>query len=202
MRIPRVLGRGVIVSVCLLLLAACGQSPHKFHLTDVTGHQADLALFQAPTAEGKILTAEDLRGKVVVLYFGYTHCPDICPTTLSKLKAVTQRLGKQANDLQVIFVTVDPKRDTPPVLEHYIHSFSPQFIALRPDPEEVLPKMTSRYHLAYSYGKPDASGNYTVDHTSSLLVFDQTGRMRLIGGHDSDIKAITSDLTYLINHQG
>lgn len=202
MRIPRVLRRGPIVSVCLLLLAACSQSSHEFQLTDVTGgSQADLALFQAPTAEGKVLTAQELRGKVVALYFGYTHCPDICPTTLAKLKAVMQRLDKQANDLRVIFVTVDPKRDTPAVLEHYIHSFSPRFIALRPDPT-VLPKIMSRYHLAYSYGKPDASGNYTVDHTSKFLIFDQAGRMRLIGGYDSDTKAIASDLAYLINHQG
>lgn len=201
MRIPRVLGRGAIVSVCLLLLAACSQSPHKFQLTDVTGSQADLALFQAPTAAGKVLTAQDLRGKVVALYFGYTHCPDICPTTLAKLKAATQRLGKEANGLRVIFVTVDPKRDTPAVLEHYIHSFSPHFIALRPDPA-MLPKLTSRYHLSYSYGKPDAAGNYTVDHTSKFLVFDQTGQMRLMGSYDEDVKATASDLAYLINHQG
>ncbi|HET8701846.1 MAG TPA: SCO family protein [Nitrococcus sp.] len=191
------------MSVCLILLAACSQSPHKFQLTNVTGHQADLALFQTPTATGKVLTAKELHGKVVVLYFGYTHCPDICPTTLATFHAVEQRLSTESSnlsdDFQVIFVTVDPKRDTPEVLEHYMRSFSPRFIAVRPD-SAVLSKMMSRYHMTYSYGKPDASGNYAVNHTSQFLIFDQKGQMRLIGNYGDSVEAITNDVTYLIKH--
>lgn len=199
MRRAAVLRRGILMLVGVLLLTACNPSPHKFQLTDVSGSQAKLALFKAPTAEGKRLTAEDLRGKIVALYFGYTHCPDICPTTLAKLQAVVQRLGEAADDLRVIFVTVDPKRDTPAVLERYIHSFNPRFIALRPEPK-ALPKLTSRYHLTYSYGKSDAAGNYPVNHTSTLLIFDQTGQMRLMGRHDDTPKDIAGDIAYLINH--
>lgn len=193
------LRRGILVLGGLLVLAACNPSPHEFRLTDVSGSQAKLTLFKAPTAAGKVLTAEDLRGKIVALYFGYTHCPDICPTTLAKLQAVVQRLGEASDDLQVVFVTVDPKRDTPAVLERYIHSFNPHFIALRPDPQ-VLPKLTSRYHLTYSYGKPDAAGNYPVKHTSTLLIFDQTGQMRLMGRSDDNPKDIAEDIAYLISH--
>lgn len=197
----RVLRYGLLAVACLLLAAACSDSPHKFRLTDVTGSQADLALFKAPTAEGDVLTAEDLRGKVVALYFGYTHCPDICPTTLAKLQAVAQRLGEAANQLQIVFVTVDPKRDTPAVLERFIDSFSPQFIALRPN-SEVLPQLTSRYHLTYSYAKRDSSGAYAVNHTNTLLIFDQTGQLRLMGTYEDSVKDIAGDITYLINHSG
>lgn len=200
MRIPRALRQGAAVSVCLLLLAACGQSPHQFQLTDVTGSQAGLAPLQAPTAEGQVLTAQALQGKVVALFFGYTHCPDICPTTLAKLQAVTQRLGEAADKLRVVFVTVDPERDTPAVLERYIRSFSPQFIAVRPDPE-MLSELTRRYHLSYRYGKRDATDNYSVDHTSQFLVFDQTGQMRLIGSYDDAVTDIAGDIAYLIKHQ-
>lgn len=201
MRIPRVLGQWAIASVCLILLVACSQSPHRFQLTDVTGHQPDLALFGAPTAGGQTLTAQELRGQVVVLYFGYTHCPDVCPTTLANLQAVTQRLGEAADELQVIFVTVDPKRDTPAMLQRFIESFNPQFVALRPDPK-ALSKLTNRYHIAFSYGEDDAAGSYAVTHTGSFFVFDQGGQMRLIGGLGDSIKAITSDVAYLINHSG
>lgn len=200
MRIPRVLGRwGTVACFCLIVLSACSQSPHRFHLLDVTGHQPDLALFHAPTAKGGTLTAQDLRGKVVVLFFGYTHCPNVCPTTLAKLQAVTQRLDGEADKLRVLFVSVDPKRDTPALLERFVDSFNPKFIALRPD-AELLPKLTSRYHFAYSYGKPDASGNYTVNHTSKFLVFDQKGRMRLMGSYNDPIDAIAGDLAYLVKH--
>ncbi|MDN5848193.1 MAG: SCO family protein [Nitrococcus sp.] len=199
MSIPRLLRPAAIVFVCSMVLAACSQSPHQFHMTNVTGHMADLALFQMPTADGRKLTAEDLRGKVVTVFFGYTHCPDVCPTALAKLQAVTQRLGEAAKDLRVLFVTVDPTRDTQAVLQRYMESYGPQFIALRPDPE-ILPKLTSRYHIAYVYAQPDASGNYIVNHTTRFFVFDQTGQMRLIGRHEEDIAAIASDLGYLINH--
>lgn len=199
MSIPHLLGRGAIVLVCSMMLAACSQSPHQFHMTNVTGHQADLSLLQAPTVDGGVLTAKDLRGKVVTVFFGYTHCPDVCPTALAKLQAVAQRLGEAAKELRVLFVTVDPARDTPPVLQRYMDSYGPQFIALRPDPE-ILPKLTSRYHISYIYGQPDASGKYSVTHTTRFFVFDQTGKMRLIGRYDEDTAAIASDLAYLINH--
>lgn len=199
MRISRVPGRIALVAVCVILLAACSQSPHNFHLTNVTGHQPDLALFGAPTASGGTLSAQELRGQVVVLYFGYTHCPDICPTTLANLQAVRQRLGEAADELQVIFVTVDPKRDTPAVLKSFVNAFSPHFIALRPD-RETLSKFAERYHIAFSYGKKDTSGNYSVLHSDSFFIFDQTGQMRLIGDLGNGIKAITSDVAYLIKH--
>ena len=197
-RISRALQHGLL-AVGLLLISACSQSPHEFQLTDVTGSQADLALFKAPTAEGETVTANGLRGKVVAMYFGYTHCPDICPTTLAKLQAVTQRLRDTAEKLQIIFVTVDPKRDTPAMLKRYIGAFGPQFIAVRPS-AEILPELTNRYHLTYSYAQPDSSGGYAVNHTNALLIFDQTGEMRLMGTTEDTVEGIAEDIAYLIKH--
>ncbi len=183
------------------LLAGCGGKPHHFSLITVPGgHEADLKLPDQPTVSGKKISAQSLRGDWVILYFGYTHCPNICPLTLAEFNAALKKLdARQADKVHVIFVTVDPKRDTPQLLEQYVHAFNPAFIALRPDPP-ALKQMAKRYHISYSYGKPDASGNYTVGHSSEFLIFGPQGHMRLMGNYNDSAKAIAGDLRYDIRH--
>jgi protein SCO1/2 len=197
-RLTRVAAPAVLM---IALLAGCSSKPHQFSLVKVPGgHEADLKLPDEPTAAGKPISAQSLHGHWAILYFGYTHCPNICPLTLAELNAALKKLdAKQADDVRVIFVSVDPKRDTPQVLEQYVHAFNPAFIALRPDPAS-LKRMAARYHISYSYGKPDASGNYTVGHSSEFLIFGPHGHMRLMGNYTDSVKAIAGDLRYVIQH--
>jgi protein SCO1/2 len=183
----------------LIILAGCHSKPHHFHLTDVSqGHEADLQLPVHQTAAGKPISAQRLRGRWVVLYFGYTHCPNICPVTLAKLNAALKSLKpKQAAQITVLFASVDPKRDGRRLLVRYVHAFNPGFEAIRP-PAKALPRFTRRYHISYSYGKPDAQGNYTVSHSSEFIVFGPQGHMRLMGNYQSSVKDIADDLRYLV----
>lgn len=178
-------------------LSGCGRQSPDFHLDNMTGGMPDLKLFGAKNAQGKVRSAADYRGRVVILYFGYTHCPDICPLTLSKLHQVMQRLGPAAREVQVLFVTVDPMRDTPAVLRRYIAAFDPRFGALRPT-GQALGSLTRRYRIAYDYGKPGADGDYPVGHSSGIFIFDQHGRIRLIGTNADKVADIASDIQQLV----
>lgn len=197
----RALAIGTVCAAIAVVAAAAAayvlQSPYQYHLNDVTGHQPELKLFRARDTEGQVRTADDYSGETVILYFGYTHCPDVCPTTLAKLHAAMKRLGKEtAGRIQVLFVSVDPKRDTRQVLHQYIRAFDPRFEALRltGDP---LQKLEKRYHISVSYGEPDADGNYAVYHSSGIFVFDGRGRMRLIGSGQDPLSDWVPDLRHL-----
>lgn len=199
--VTRLARAAALTALMVPLLTACGSKPHHFSLDKIPGgHEADLQLPDQPTAAGKPISAQSLRGDWVIMYFGYTHCPDICPLTLSELNAALKKLdARQAGKVRVIFVTVDPKRDTPQVLEQYVHAFNPAFIALRPD-QPALKRMTARYHVSYGYGKPDASGQYTVSHSSEFFIFGPQGHMRLIGSYGDSAEEIANDLGYVIQH--
>lgn len=199
MRAPQPAAPAVVLFAALMLVA-CGGAPHHFNLDDVShAKEPALELPGDPSAAGKPLSARDLRGDWVVLYFGYTHCPDVCPLTLAKLNMALRALKPaQARKIRVIFVTVDPKRDASKVLLDYVHAFNPRFMALRTT-GQTLARLTRRYHVAYGYGKPDASGSYTVRHSSQFMVFGPKGRMRLIGDYQDSTKAITADLGYVTN---
>jgi protein SCO1/2 len=201
-RLTRATALAAILALLMVpLLTGCGAKPHHFSLIKVpSGHEADLKLPDQPAASGKKVSAQSLHGDWVILYFGYTHCPNICPLTLAEFNAALKKLDtKQADKVRVIFVSVDPKRDTPHLLEQYVHAFNPAFIAFRPDPP-TLKQMTKRYHISYSYGKPDASGNYTVGHSSEFMIFGPQGHMRLMGNYGDSAKAIAGDLRYDIQH--
>ncbi|HEX5464399.1 MAG TPA: SCO family protein [Burkholderiales bacterium] len=201
-RLTRATARAAILALLMVpLLAGCGSKPHHFSLIKVpSGHEADLKLPDQAAVSGKKVSAQSLHGDWVILYFGYTHCPNICPLTLSEFNAALKKLdAKQADKVRVIFVSVDPKRDTRQLLEQYVHAFNPAFIAFRPDPP-TLKQMTKRYHISYSYGKPDASGNYTVGHSSEFMIFGPQGHMRLMGNYGDSAKAIAGDLRYDIQH--
>ncbi len=195
----RILQRFTLLAITAILLGLSGCSGRSpdFHLTNVTGHMPDLKLFGAKNARGQVRTAADYRGKVVILYFGYTHCPDVCPLTLSKLHQVMRKLGSTAKQVQVLFVTVDPKRDTPAVLRQYLAAFDSRFEALRPT-GEALDSFTHHYDASYSYDQPDANGNYVVNHSAAIYIFDGKGKMRLIGTGGADTTSgIAADIRKL-----
>lgn len=186
------------ISGVFLALSGCSRQPPDFHLNNVAGHMPDLKLFGAKNAHGRVRSATDYRGKVVVLYFGYTHCPDACPLTLSKLHQALQQLGPEAKMVEVLFVTVDPQRDTDEVLRRYVRAFDPQFHALRPT-EQALASITRRCHVGYRYGQPDADGNYAVGHSSGVFIFDGNGTMRLIGTSADTAADMAADIEKLTN---
>ena len=180
---------------CAAVLSGCSRDA-DWRLVDITGIMPPLA-FSLSDDTGQAVTAQTYRGKVVMLYFGYTHCPDVCPTTLATLSQALAKLGNDASKVRVLFVTVDPKRDTPSLLKSYAQAFGPAFIGLRTgDPE--LRRLTKRYRVTYSLGKPDARGNYEVTHSSAVFIFDPAGRARLIAESSDSAASIAHDVQQLI----
>ena len=172
-----------------LLLAGC--SKPGWHMTDISGGMPRLD-FQM-RADGKPVTAADFRGKVVALYFGYTHCPDVCPATLANL---TEMLGKVASpDVRVLFVTVDPDRDTDSVMADYAKAFSPQVVGLRGSPN-ALAVLARTYRVAYQV---KAGPPYEVTHSNAVFFFDRTGRARLVTTDTTDTNAMAEDVKRLLN---
>jgi protein SCO1/2 len=186
-----------LLAICAaILLAACASRPN-WQLDDVSGHLPDLT-FRMTSDLGKPVTAATYRGKVVVLYFGYTHCPDVCPLTLVHLHTVLQRLGKGADDVRVLFVTVDPTRDTVPVLHQYVTAFDPRVVGLTGSQDEIA-KLAKRYRSFYQRETPKtASGEYEVTHSSAIYIFDREGRARLLATPGSTNDAIFHDLKILV----
>lgn len=192
-----------LATLCLLLagiggLSACSSDEAAWRLKDISGVMPPLQLELTNTA-GETVTADDYRGKIVLLYFGYTSCPDICPATLGNLRHVMERLGKDADQVRILFVTVDPQRDTRKKLGSYTGFFGPQFVGLRGD-DSALQALTKRYRVTYSRGTPDPkTGNYPVTHSSAIFVFDRSGKARLLAGLDDGVDAISHDLARLLD---
>jgi protein SCO1/2 len=175
---------------------------------DVTGASPPLALDMTDAASGQTVTAANFRGKIVMLYLGYTFCPDVCPLTLGRVADVLDRLGKQAAQVRFLFVTVDPGRDTVPVLRNYVHAFGPEFVGLRGTPD-AIERLARRYRLAYSVALPTATTPYEVTHSAAIYVFDRDGKARLLvpslASTTPDIKGTVADLSRLIDgneHRG
>ncbi len=181
---------------CVLALAGCGAEHKKlaWDTQNVTGGLPDLQ-FTLTDDNGHTVHASDYAGKIRLVYFGYTHCPDVCPLTLDTLHEALQSLGKQAN-ARVLFVSVDPKRDTPSILKTYASAFGPDIIGLT-GTQAQLHAVTSRYHVTYSYYAPDAAGDYEVQHSSAVFVFDRGGKARLLMAYQKGPKAIAHDLRQL-----
>lgn len=194
-------GLAAACAALLLVLPACDKlfAPAKspFNGIDVTGTEMGGTLALAD-ASGAQRTLADFRGKVVVVSFGFTHCPDVCPTTLADLAKALRRLGNDAANVQVLFVSVDPKRDTPEVLAQYVPNFHPSFIGLRGD-AAATQAATKAFHV---YAKERAGSSpeaYTVDHSSQTFVLDREGRLRLILPYGTKPEAIASDLKVLLD---
>ena len=181
-----------------LLLAGCSEpEPSPFKGTDITGVDFGKAL-ALRDHHGQPRTLEDFRGKLVVLFFGYTHCPDVCPTTLSDMAQAFKLLGPEAAaQVQVLFVTVDPERDTPAVLEQYVPYFHPSFLGLYGSAEEVA-RVAREFRVVYrKHTEPGASG-YLVDHTAGSYVLDRQGRLRLFLPFAHPPQDIAHDLSRLL----
>ena len=185
----------------LALLSACGKSKIPWHGDDITGVMPDLA-FQLTDEDGQAVTQQQYRGKVVLLYFGYTHCPDVCPTTLATLALALRKLNPgQVDRVRVLFVSVDPKRDSPAVLKEYTKAFAPQVVGLTGN-QDQLEALAKRYRVSYSYGKPDEDGNYDVYHSNAIFVFDGDGDVRLLARESDGGAGIAQDLIRLLTEPG
>ncbi len=156
--------------------------------------------FELVDEEARSVTEADYAGDVTLLFFGFTHCPHICPTTLANLAAISQELGEEAqNDLRVLFVSVDPNRDDPATLREYTDAFGPEFTGLTGD-EEALQALTRRYRVTYGYGEKDNSGNYDVSHSNAVFAFDRDGDAQLLIREDDPKEAVVADLSRLLAH--
>ncbi|MAX32859.1 MAG: cytochrome c oxidase assembly protein [Halomonadaceae bacterium] len=178
-----------------VLLAGC-EDPN-WHTSDISDIMPDLDL-SLMDENGQQVEEDAYTGKTTLLYFGYTHCPDVCPTTLARMTAAIKKLDESArDDIQVLFVSVDPERDTPARLRQYTDVFGPQFIGLTGSTEQ-LDELTNRYRVSYSYGDKDANGNYDVSHSSGIFVFNEQGDARLLMRNSDPIPSMVSDLKRLM----
>lgn len=183
--------------VAALALTACSNGSAKYHGYNLTGVMPDLA-FTLTGENGHTVTAKDSAGKVRMMFFGYTHCPDICPITLSRVKAALQMLPQAKRDkIRVLFVSVDPKRDGPERLGEYTARYGPRFLGLT-GTQEQLRELTKRYRVTYSYGEPNEHGFYIVSHSTGVFVFGPDGRIRLLLDQSLTAKQIASDLKTLL----
>ncbi len=186
---------GMIVALCVV--AAGGARAESTRAHDISGLMPDLA-FTLTDESGRAVGAADYAGKVKLLYFGFTHCKDICPETLAMLALALQRLGDKADGVRVLFVSVDPKRDSPAVLKGYAAQFSPDVVGLT-GTQDQLQALSKRYRVAYSYEKPDAAGDYEVNHSSAIFGFDRQGRVRLLFDRNVGASAVAADLGRLLS---
>lgn len=200
MKVSRVLRVPALMLLAALAttLAACQHAePLPFRLTQVTGHMPDLD-FHLVNDEGKPVTAADYRGKIVLLYFGYTHCPDVCPLTLAHLHVVMQRLGPLADGARILFVSVDPTRDTPQVMHAYVNAFDKRAVGLTGSPGDIE-TLSKRYRASYSREPDQGNGNYEVSHSSAIYVFDRQGHARLLATPADSQDSLVHDLHLLLD---
>lgn len=177
-------------------LMGCSPDKPQFKSIDLTG--ADYAQgFSLIDHNGQLRTLKDFAGKVVVVFFGFTQCPDVCPTSMAELAQVKQQLGPDGDKLQGIFITVDPERDTAEMLKAYMGNFDPTFLALRPTLEQ-LPQVAKDFKIYYKKVDGKTPGSYTMDHSAGSYVFDEKGRIRLYNRYGSGADALASDIRLLI----
>jgi protein SCO1/2 len=191
------LKRNFILIFCLSLLVACGEPemPSPYHAKDVTWRhlQAD---FHLVDHNGKARSLTDFRGKVVVIFFGYTHCPEVCPTTLADLAQVLRKLGKDADKVQVLFVTLDPERDSPTLLASYVPYFEQSFLGLYGD-QESTEKAAKSFGVIYQK-QSNGGGGYTLDHSDSTYLIGATGQPLLLSPYGQQTELILSDIKLLL----
>lgn len=190
--------RLILLGLLLPVLVACGQASNtqKFNATDITGVDFGNAL-QLTDHTGKPRTLSDFKGKVVALFFGYTHCPDVCPTTMTDLKQAKKLLGKQADEFQVLFVTLDPARDTPALLTEYVPAFDPSFVGLYGTQTQTDAVLKDFKIFAAKVENTGRSG-YTIDHSAGVYVFDKTGKIRLYVDYGTKPDLIAGDIQKLL----
>ena len=188
------MGLGLAASAALL--AACSEKKLVFNAIDISGGEMGRD-FAINDHNGQARRLADFAGKVVVVFFGYTQCPDVCPTTLTELVEVKRLLGKDGGRLQPLFITVDPQRDTPEMLKAYMANFDPGFLALCPTPEQLADVATS-FKVYYKKVGDEKSASYTMDHSAGSYVFDPKGRVRLFVRYGLGAQALAADIAQLL----
>lgn len=186
----------VFLSLFALFLVACAPDKPQFKSIDLTG--ADYAKdFALPDQNGKTRSIKDFAGKVVVVFFGFTQCPDVCPTSMAELAGIKKSLGADADKLQAIFISVDPERDTPEILKAYMSNFDPTFLALRPSMEQ-LPVVAKDFKIYYKKVEGRTASSYSMDHSAGNYIYDPQGRLRLYNRYGSGAEGLTSDIRLLL----
>jgi protein SCO1/2 len=194
------ISRRFLLIIASLLMLACADKPLPFKAKPVPDSPM-APNFKLPDQSGQPRALSDFRGKVVSLFFGFTHCPDICPTHLARQAEVMRLLGPQANEVAVLFVTLDPERDTPSALKTYMDAFDPRFIALT-GTQEQTDKVARQYKIFWQKTPlPDSALVYTIDHTTNSFVIDQSGRSRLIVPHEMSASDVAHDLQLIISNK-
>ena len=194
--------RALLALAAALTLAGCdGLRPGAadkpaFKGIDITGAEYARSL-SLPDVDGQTRTLADYQGRLVVVFFGYTQCPDVCPTTMAELAEVKRALGADGAKVQGIFVTVDPERDTPPLLKAYVASFGPDMVGLRGTPEQTL-AAAKEFKVFFAKNQGKTASSYTVDHTAGSYVFDAAGKVRLFTRYGSGAQALSDDLKLLL----
>ena len=191
----------LISSVVVGLIAVAGIGliffqPHTFHGTLLQSPDP-AAEFSLRAQDGQEVSLAQFRGKLVLLYFGYTYCPDVCPATLAESVEAMKLLGKQAEDVQVIMISVDPERDTPEVMGNYMRQFDARFIGLSGSPDEIA-RIATLYGIFYEKTEGTEATGYLVNHTASLLLLDQKGHLKLVFPYGTSGEDLASDLAYLL----
>lgn len=181
------------------VLTACNDNAKpRFLSTDITG--ADFGSdFKLADHTGRIRTVADFKGKAVVLFFGYTHCPDACPATMAHLASAVQKLGANAERVQMLFVTVDPERDSPAILKQYLAGFDPSFLGLSGDPQETK-NMAAEYKVFYQKQSGETPGHQTVDHSTGTYIYDTSGRLRLYVSNEMGEDVFSHDIAELLRN--
>ncbi len=186
----------VVLAGAIGAFSACNPQQPVFSSIDVTGAEYAKG-FELTDHNGQVRTLNDFAGKVVVVFFGYTQCPDVCPTTMTELAEVKKALGKDGDRLQGIFITVDPERDTPELLKAYMANFDPSFVALRTTPDK-LSALAKDYKIYYKKVEGKTPTSYSMDHSAGSYVYDTQGRLRLFTRYGSGPKPLTEDIRQLL----
>ena len=180
-----------------VILSACSDNKMSFVSIDVTG--ADYARdFSLPDQYGQNRSIKDFAGKVVVVFFGYTQCPDVCPTTMTELAEIRKLLGKDGDRVQGVFITVDPERDTAEVLKAYVANFDPSFIALRPQSPEQLAALAKDFKIYFKKVEGRSATSYTMDHSAGSYIYDAKGQLRLYTRYGMGVQPLAGDLRQLL----
>ena len=199
-RLPRMLALCTALGIlgAAGTLTGCSHEAAPWKLTDVTGHLPDLS-FSLTGDDGKPATGDTFKGRTSLVYFGYTHCPDVCPETMARLMQVLTELGPDAQQVRILFVTVDPARDTPKALHDYLGAFDAQHARGLTGSDRQIESMAQRYRVAYQMEKRDPNGDYEVTHSSAVYVFDAEGHARLLATDQDSPDVIAHDVRRIID---
>lgn len=178
------------------IVGGCHSGQPSFQSTDITGADFGKA-FALTDHNGKPRTLEDFRGQIVVMFFGFTHCPDVCPTTLAELAVAVKKLGPSGEKVQVLLVTVDPERDTPELLAKYVTAFNPKFLALRGNADETA-RVAKEFKVIFQKVAGPRPENYSMDHSAGSYIFDRQGRLRLYVGYGRGADVFAHDIDLLL----